>query len=62
MKCAGRNKSAEHTSLAVLASNPASGKNGGWTGVQEKVAASGLPYAGATTIASGRIALVRVLD
>jgi len=56
------NKSAEHTSLAVLASNPASGKNGGWTGVQEKVAASGLPYAGATTIASGRIALVRVLD
>jgi hypothetical protein len=40
----------------------ASGKNGGWTGVQEKVAASGLPYAGATTIAGGRIALVRVLD
>jgi len=40
----------------------ASGKNGGWTGVQEKAAASGVPYAGATTIAGGRIALVRVLD
>jgi hypothetical protein len=40
----------------------ASGKSTGWIGAPMKEAAKGVPYAGATGLAGGRIALVRVVE